>query len=132
MMPGAGRQFAQTHGAQLPAHRLLGDREPERLPSPLDQIGDAPANDAMDRRVRSALDDLEQGRALPCVEKRWLARRLASRKALRAMSIEPHDPIAHLWQTNATDRASARSRLPGANHRKRRQAANLARIVGQP
>jgi hypothetical protein len=80
MMSGPGRQLGQAQGTQLLAHRLLGEREPELLPDSLDQIDDAPAHNAKDRRVRPGLDDLEQGHPLPFVEQRWLARRLAGLK----------------------------------------------------
>ena len=40
-MARARRQLAEAHGAQLPAHRLLRNREPELLPHPLNQINDA-------------------------------------------------------------------------------------------
>jgi hypothetical protein len=94
----------------------------------LDQIGNAPANDAIDRRVRTSLDDLEQGRTLSPIEQRRLAWRLAGRKARRAVGVEPHDPIAHRLQTDAADRGSSRARLAGIDRRERQQSPNLARI----
>ena len=52
------------HGPQLAAQRLLGDGEAELLPEPLDQIDQAPAHHAVDRRHRPTLDDGHQGLAL--------------------------------------------------------------------
>jgi hypothetical protein len=54
----------------------------------LDQIDDAPAHDAMDRRVRPGLDDPEQRRSLSLIEQRRLARRLAGLKTGRTLGIE--------------------------------------------
>ncbi len=118
-MPGPGGELAQAQGSKLLAHCLLGEREPEFLPDPLDQIDDAPTDNAMDRRVRPSLDDLEQRRPLPVVEQRWLARRLAGLKARRAVGVEAQDPIAHRLQPDAADRGSGRTRLAGIDRRKR-------------
>src|SRR5260221_2252993 len=128
MMPGPGRQLAQAQGTQFLAHRLLGEREPELLPDPLDQIDDAPTYDAMDRRVRPSLDNLEQGRPLPLVQQRRLARCLAGLKARRTVGVEAQDPIAHRLQPDAADRGSSRTRLAGIDRGQRQQASNLARI----
>ena len=42
-MPRAGGELAITHGAQLPAQGLLGDREAELLEHPLAKINNPPA-----------------------------------------------------------------------------------------
>src|SRR5262245_32703196 len=43
MVARSGREFAVAHGAQLPAERLLGDRDAEFLEDPLRQIAQPPA-----------------------------------------------------------------------------------------
>src|SRR5277367_1566339 len=73
MMARARRQLPESHRAQLPAHRLLRDREPELLPHPLHQIDDAPAHHAMHRRDRAFLDDPAQRRTLTLAKKRRVA-----------------------------------------------------------
>src|SRR5262245_23251233 len=61
MVARSGREFAVAHGAQLPAERLLGDRDAEFLEDPLRQIDQPPAHHAMDRRDRAALDHAGDG-----------------------------------------------------------------------
>jgi hypothetical protein len=45
---GGGWRACITHGTQLPAQGLLGDREAELLEHPLAKIDNPPAHDAMD------------------------------------------------------------------------------------
>ena len=77
MMTRAGRELAIAHGAQLPAERLLGDRDAELLEYPLRQIDQPPAHHAMDRRDWAALDHPRNGLALGVIELGGLARRFA-------------------------------------------------------
>src|SRR5215472_14726632 len=58
MMARPRRELAEPQGAQLLAHRLFRNREPELLPQPLHQVDDAPPHHPMDRRDRACLDDL--------------------------------------------------------------------------
>jgi len=60
MVARSGREFAVAHSAQLPAERLLGDRDAEFLEDPLRQIDQPPAHHAMDRRDRAALDQFQK------------------------------------------------------------------------
>src|SRR5262249_31260112 len=68
MGPRSGRELAVAHGAQLPAERLLGDRDAEFLEDPLRQIDQPPAHHAMDRRDRAALDHAGDGPPLKVIE----------------------------------------------------------------
>ena len=90
MMAGAGRELAVAHGAQFPAHRLLGDPHPELLPDPLAEIDETPAHDPVDGGCRPGLDQLGQRLAV-------LGRQSRGRAgALR--SIRPAGP----WALNFT------------------------------
>src|SRR4051794_41668467 len=89
-MARAGRELAIVHGAQLPAQGLFGDRDPELLPEPLDEVDQTPAHHAVDGRDGPLLDNGLQGRAMRIGEFRGLAGRLAVDQALRPMGIELH------------------------------------------
>jgi hypothetical protein len=56
-MAGAGRELAIAHGPPFAAQGLLGDRDAELLPDPLDQITQAPAHPAVDGRDGALIDD---------------------------------------------------------------------------
>src|SRR5256886_13913694 len=81
MVARSGREFAVAHGAQLPAERLLGDRDAEFLEDPLRQIDQPPAHHAMDRRDRATLDHAGDGLTLEVIELGRLTRRLAVQKS---------------------------------------------------
>jgi hypothetical protein len=74
MVARSGREFAVAHGPQLPAERLLGNRDAELLEDPLRQIDQSPAHHAVNRRDRATLDHAGDGLALPVVELGRLAR----------------------------------------------------------
>src|SRR4051812_36614088 len=57
MMPRAGGELTIAQGTQFAAHRLFSDGDPKLLKHPLAQIDNAPPQDAMNRRDRTALDD---------------------------------------------------------------------------
>src|SRR3954470_12511695 len=76
-MARTGRELAIGHGPQLPAHGLLGDRDPELLPDPGDQIDETPAHHAVNRRDRARVDPGRQARAMRIGELGRLAGRLA-------------------------------------------------------
>ena len=63
-----GREFAVAHGAQLPAERLLGNRDAEFLEDRLRQIDQPPADHAVHCRNWATLDDADDGLALDVVE----------------------------------------------------------------
>ena len=93
MMARAGREFAIAHGAQFPAERLLGDRDPELLVQPLAKIDDPPAHDAMDRWRRPTLDDRGKRRPVRVIEPGRLP------GALRSM--RPSGPCALNFSTQS-------------------------------
>ena len=64
MMARTGRELAIAQSPQLAAQRLLGDREAELLPNPLDEINQAPAHDTVDGRDRALVDNTLQGLTL--------------------------------------------------------------------
>ena len=79
-----------TGPAQLPAERLLGDGVARVLPKyPLRQVDQPPADHAMNRRDRAALDHLGDYLALAIIELGGLVRRLSIQQTLRALRVEP-------------------------------------------
>ena len=76
-MARTGRELAIAQSPQLAAQGLLGDGDPELLPDPCDQIDQAPAHHAVDRRNGPLLDNGLQGRPLGLVQDRSSARGLA-------------------------------------------------------
>ncbi len=93
MVARTGREFAVAQGAQLPAERLLGDREAEFLEDPLREIDQPPPHHAVDRWDRATLDHLGDHPALAVIELGGPARRLAIQKTLRPPRIEPQNPV---------------------------------------
>src|SRR5437879_12785926 len=92
MVARSGREFAVTHGAQLPTERLLGDRDAEFLEDPLRQIDQPPAQHAMDRRDRAALDHAGDG-PLKFIELARLTRRLAVQESVRPAGVEAQHAV---------------------------------------
>ena len=70
---------------------------------PLDQVDQPPANDAMNRRDRTALDRLDECPPLSVIEPRPLSRCLAVEQAIGAARVEPNHPVTHNLQTHPTD-----------------------------
>src|SRR5215210_1886916 len=93
VMVRAGRELAIVHGAQLAAQGLLGDRDPELVPDPGDEVDQPPAHHAVDRWNRPLLDDGLQGRKMRVGEFRGLAGRLAVDQALGPMGVELYHPV---------------------------------------
>jgi hypothetical protein len=84
-----GRQLAIAHGAQFPAERLLGDGDADLFEYPLCQVNQPPANHAMNRRNRAALDDPGDRLALAVIKLGGLAWRLSIQQTFRALRVEP-------------------------------------------
>jgi hypothetical protein len=95
MVAWPSRQLAEAHRAQLPAQRLLRDRQAKLVPDPLREIDQPPANDPVNCRDRPALDNPDKGLALRFVEPRCLTWRLAIDKTARPRVVEPHHPVTH-------------------------------------
>src|SRR6516165_10695193 len=87
-------ELAIAHGAQLPAERLLGDRDAELLEDPLCQIDQPPTHHAVDCRNRPTLDHAGDGLALDVVELGRLPRRLSVQQTVRAPLVEVQHPIS--------------------------------------
>ena len=131
MMARAGRELAVVHGPQLAAERLAGHADPELVPDPLAQVDQPPADHAVDGRHGPALDHGGQRRALRVVEPRRLARRLAVEQAIRAVRVEPHDPVPDDLQRHAADRRGLGARGALADRGQRQQAARLAIVLAR-
>src|SRR5215207_609790 len=95
VMARTGRELAIVHGPQFARQRLLGDRDAELLPDPLDEVDQTPAHHAVEGRNGPLLDDGLQGRAMGVGELGGLSRRLAVDQALGPMGVELHHPVAH-------------------------------------
>ena len=124
-----GRELAEAHGAQLAAHRLLRDRESERLKDPGHQVDETPAHDAVDRRYRTVIDQLPQPLALRVVEKSGLAERLAGDEAGRTVPVQPQHPIAHRLKPDPADRGRLGSGASIIDRRQRQKPPDLVRIT---
>lgn len=71
MVLGPGRQLAVAKRPQLAAQRRLGNRHGELIPQPLHQIDDPPADHAIDRRYRAALERFHKRRAMRGCGSAW-------------------------------------------------------------
>jgi hypothetical protein len=128
-MSGAGRQLAKPQGAQFAAQRLLADRNAELLKHPLCQIDQPPADNAVNRWDRAALDDLPQRLPTRVVEKRGVARCLAIHQAGRSLGVEGQHPVPHRLQADAADLGGIAARSAIIDRRQRQQAPGLTGIV---
>jgi len=95
-------QPAIVHRAEHPAQRLFGDRNLKLIVKPLPEIDDPPAHHAVDRGVRTALDDRRERGKMRGVQKRRLAGRLLVDQPLRPESVEFDDPVSNDLQGHAT------------------------------
>jgi hypothetical protein len=98
-----GRKFAVAHGPELPAERLLGDRDAEFLEDPLRQIDQPPAYHAMYRWDRTTLDHAGDGLALGIIELGWMPRRLAIQQTVRPSCVEAQNPIPDNLKADPAD-----------------------------
>src|SRR5215207_1641153 len=127
----AGRELAIAQASQVPAQRRLADRKTELLPDPQGQILQPPANHPVDRRRRAALPHLGQDLALVVVQLAGVPRGLAVDQALRAASVELHNPVPKGLQPDAAD---PRRLGPGAavvDLGQRQQPPTLTRVPGR-
>jgi hypothetical protein len=127
----AGRELAIAKRAQCAAQRRLADRDPELLPDPQGQILQPPANHAVDRRHRAALDDVGQGFPLAIVQLAGVPGSLAVDQGFRTARVEPHNPVPKGLQPDAAD---PRRPGPGAavvDLGQRQQPPTLTRVPGR-
>ena len=90
----------RQHGT---AQGLLGDRHPELLPEPLDQIDEPPAHHPVDGRDRALIEARHQGRSMRLGEPRGLAGWLVVDQTTRALRVERQDPVADDLQRDPAD-----------------------------
>ncbi len=83
----------------------------------------------MNRRDRTALDDLQQRLPMRLGEQRRVARCLAVYQARRPLSVECQHPVAHRLQPNAADLRRLGSRPAIVDRRQRQQAPRLIGIL---
>src|SRR5262249_5458891 len=125
MVARSGREFAVAHGAQLPAARLLGDRDAESLEVQRRQIDQPPAHHAMDRRDRAALDHAGDGPPLKVIELARLTRRLAVQESVRPASVEAQHPVPDDLKPDAADLGRLGARRTVIDRRKRQKPPGL-------
>src|SRR5262249_38054934 len=125
----SGRKFAVAHGPQLPAERLLGDRDAEFLEYPLRQIDQPPTHHAVDRRDRTAFDHPDQRLALPVVELGWLPRRLAVQETVRPSCVEAQHPVPDDLEPDPTDLGRLCARRTVIDCRQSQKSAGLRAIL---
>jgi hypothetical protein len=126
------REFAIAHGAQLPAERLLGNRDAEFLEYPLRQINQPPAHHTVHRRDRATLNHAGDGLPLSVIEFGRLTRRLAIEEAIRAPRVEAQDPVADDLEANPANLGRFGPSRPIVNRRQCQQPASLRPILALP
>src|SRR6478735_1108179 len=129
MMARTRGELAIAQGPHLTAQGLLGDRDPELLPEPLDQIDQTPTHHPVHRRDRAIIDARHQGRSMRVGEPRGLARRLAVDQTHRAMSIELHDPVPHDLPRDPADPGGFGPACPIVDGRQRQQTPGLRTVL---
>jgi hypothetical protein len=97
------REFAIAHGAQLPAERLLGNRDAEFLEYPLRQINQPPAHHTVHCRDRATFNHAGDGLPLSVIEFGRLTRRTAIEESVRTSRVEAQEPVADDLNANPTN-----------------------------
>ena len=134
IMARTGRELAVAQRPQFARQRLLGDRDAELLPDPLDEVDQTPAHHPVDGRNGSWLDDGLQSRPLGLVQDRSSARGLTVDQPGRALGVEAQHPVTHALQGYATTAGRLRPRLAVVECGQSQKAADLvgiARLFGQ-
>ena len=106
------RRAAIAQGAQLTAQRLLGDRDPERLPEPLNQVHQPPAHHPMHRRNGARFDHVDQSLTMRLAQNGGLAQGLAVDQPRGPTRIELDHPVAHDLERHAPIRAASVREAP--------------------
>jgi hypothetical protein len=131
MVAGPRRELDVAQFLQLAPHSRLIERDRKFVMEPLNQVNQAPANDAVDRRDRSMLDNLHQCLALGIVEDRSLSRSLAVQQTIGAASIEPDHPVANDLQAHTTGPCCFAPAATVINLSQGQQSASLVRDLGR-
>src|SRR3546814_6236349 len=97
------RELDVAQLSQLPTHGRIIERHRELVVQPLHQVDQPPADNAVDCRDRTALDNLGERLPLGIIEPGTGARRLAVKQAFRTAGVEPHNPVAHNLQTHRSE-----------------------------
>ncbi len=124
-------EFAEPHGAQLPAERLPAHGHPELIPQPLRQIDQPPAHDPVEIGLRAGFDRRDQGRALLLVQERPLPGCLPVGKAPRTVSVEAQNPVADRLQIDPADPGRMGPQRPLIDRCKSQEPPGLARITAR-
>ena len=101
---------------------------------PLCQVSYPPAHNPIDRWDRTALDDRQKGLALGIIELGPVTGCLVIHKRIWATGIEPYNPIAHDFQTNAANLCSIAPTVAILNlsQRQCQHTAALVRVIRLP
>jgi hypothetical protein len=125
--PGGNLDEAQS--LELTAYRALVQGDAELLPDPLNEVLQAPAHNAVDRRDRPAFDDLAKRPALGIAQFRRSAGRLAVDQTLRTLGVEAQDPIPDDLKPDTAKRRRLAATTALVNYRQRKQAPRLIGIL---
>jgi hypothetical protein len=125
-------KLPEAHGPQFATDGCLARRNAERVPEPLHQIDQPPANHPVQIGLRSGLDRSRQRRALSGVQRGRFARRLAVDQTLRSFGVEAHHPVAHDLQAHAANPRRLGPRSALVDHRQRQQPPDLFRVPAAP
>jgi len=99
------------------------------LSQPPHQIHQAPADNAMDRRHRTRLDDLKHCLPLLSIQDRALAGLLARDQPCRASRVEPQHPVPDRLQAGGADPSGFTAAAAVVDCSQRQQAAGLLRVA---
>jgi hypothetical protein len=89
------RQLYLAQSLKVLPHGRYIKRHNKFVMKPLDQVDQPPANNAMDRRDRNALDHFDKRSALRIIEQRLSSRRLAIEQTTGTSGAEPHRLVTH-------------------------------------
>jgi hypothetical protein len=84
----------------------------------------------MDRRDRTAFNDLRKSLALGIAQQRRLARCLTIKESVRTSIIEPHDPVPHDLQRHSADTRRIAAAPAIINFRQSQKPTALVRALG--
>jgi len=96
----AGRELSEPHGAQLASQGLPADVDAEFVQEPLNQIYQAPADDAIQIRLRPILDRLPEGCPLRIIQTGRRARAFPVDQPVGTFGVESDHPVADDLQAN--------------------------------
>ena len=103
VMTGPRAELAISQGTHFATQRLAGHADPKLLPQPLAKIDQTPANNIVDGRDRTTLNDRRQRSPMRVGQSRFRARRLAVQQAIRPLRVEPQHPVPDDLQSDIAD-----------------------------